>query len=116
MTAPFFTQKPPSEERAMLLGDDMACMKTKAYLKPLVDSAVARQKMSAQDARRLRDKILSDIPIARERFFSNVRNITENTKFSLYFGWYIAQRINKREKTFAALVKKIGAIFQWPQS
>jgi hypothetical protein len=116
MTAPFFTQKSPSEERAMLLGDDALCTQTKIYLAPLINAALARQKISTEETRRLSDEILSDVPIARERFFSNARNITENTKFSVYFTWYIAQRINGRGGTFGTLIKKIGAIFQRPLS
>ena len=79
----------------MLLTDDGDYTKTKKYLAPLIQQALYKFEFSPETSLDLTKKLLQDIEIAAQRFLGNRKNWDGVPyKFSVYFSWYIAQRIN----------------------
>jgi len=64
------------------------------YLKPLVEDALARFSMPRQVYNQLYKDIMNDIPIAVERFLKSEKSMNSDYKFSVYFSWYISERVN----------------------
>ncbi len=95
-----FQSKTPREEIELILSDKGDFKIVEQYLEPLVKGAIRNRKFGfTQDIEKsLFEEIMSDIPIAIERFISSKNSTKENAKFSVYFTWYIGERINAELK------------------
>jgi len=89
-----FNQKSITEEYKLIQNDTFDFFETKKYLEPLIINAIKHFKLEKIVQKKLIIEILSDMPIAVKKFLTNKENMKKNIKFSLYFTWYIAQRIN----------------------
>jgi len=89
-----FKQKSITEENKLIQNDTFDFFETKKYLEPLITNAIKHFKLEKIIQKKLIMEILSDVPIAVKKFLSNKDNVKKRIKFSLYFTWYIAQRIN----------------------
>lgn len=89
-----FIPKTIKEEREIVLNDDAFFMQTKEYLKPFILSAINLFILPEETKTKIFWELVNDVPIAAQRFLKNDGH-KKNYKFSTYFGWYIAQRINK---------------------
>ena len=89
-----FKQKSITEENKLIQNDTFDFFETKKYLEPLIVNAIKHFKLERIIQKKLIMEILSDVPIAVKKFLSNKDNVKKRIKFSLYFTWYIAQRIN----------------------
>lgn len=108
-----FQPKTTEEEYELVSNDDYNFTQTKRYLEPLISQIINRYKLPEKIYQKLnRDLIFIDIPTAAKRFLGNEVNKKENIKFSTYFTWYIAQRLNPEIVWYLKLWKKIKAIFR----
>lgn len=89
-----FIRRPLKEERALLRDPTGDFNELKEYLSPLIQQAVDRARLDREVAYQLKEEILSDVAIAVRNFLSHDRD-KEEAPFSVYFTWYIAQRINR---------------------
>ncbi len=89
-----FQQKTPQQEYKLIQNDTFDFFETKKYLEPLIIKALNHFKLTKIIQRKLMIEILSDVPIAIKKFLTNKENMRKRIKFSVYFTWYIAQRIN----------------------
>ena len=93
-----FKQKPPKDEYELMQNDSFDFLATKKYLKPLILNSMSHFQLSQAAQKKLLAEITSDVPIAAKNFLANKNsNIKKRIKFSVYFTWYIAQRINSIE-------------------
>lgn len=107
-----FQPKTAQEEYGLISNDDDNFTQTKRYLEPLISQIINRYNLPKETYQKLnRDLIFIDIPIAIKRFLNNENNKKEGVKFSTYFTWYIAQRINPEVVWYLKLWEKIKAIF-----
>ena len=113
MTETRFKPKTISEDWDIVLNDDVDFSKTKEYLDPLILVALNKfkSKLSKEKSETLHNQLLNDIPIAAKRFIANKDKENREFKFSTYFSWYIAQRINPEVVWYLKLWKKIKTIF-----
>lgn len=102
-------QKTAQEEFEMIISDKGDFQEMQQYLDPVIRKAIQKKKFGFSDEtkERLYNEIVKDIPIATNRFVANKKQIDENIKFSVYFTWYIAQRINTElnKRTFWSKIK-----------
>lgn len=113
MNIDLFSAKTAEEEYDLIVGDDSNFTQTKRYLEPLISQALNRYQLSEEIRQKLiRDLIFIDIPIAVKRFLSNKENKNSNIKFSTYFTWYIAQRLNIKIVWYQKIWGKLKAIFR----
>jgi len=89
-----FKQKSPQNEYNLIQNDSFDFFETKKYLEPLILKSISHFRLPKITQKKLFMEILSDVPIAIKKFLSNKNNIKKRIKFSVYFTWYIAQRIN----------------------
>lgn len=96
MNEELFQAKTSREEFEMILSDKGDFKTIRQYLDPLIRNALQKKKFGFADEikERLHKEIINDIPIAVERFIGNKNPTEKNIQFSVYFAWYIAQRIN----------------------
>lgn len=90
-----FRPKSREDELSILLNDDPDFRNTKNYLDALILAALNRFEFSLKKRNQLRKELLQEVPVAAERFLSGDQN-QRDFKFSTYFTWYIAQKINKQ--------------------
>lgn len=100
-----FIPKSKMAEFKMLLADDDSYTQTKTYLAPRIELALNKFEFSDEAHKDLVNKLEQDIEIAAKRFLKNKKNWeTLPYRFSTYFSWYIAQRVNplnpKRKRAF----------------
>jgi len=89
-----FRQKTPQQEYKLIQNDTFDFFETKKYLEPLIINAIKHFKLEKVIQKKLTMEILSDMPIAIKKFLANKDNAKKRIKFSVYFTWYISQRIN----------------------
>lgn len=112
MNTDLFDAKTAEEEHDLIAGDDNNFTLTKRYLEPLISQTLNHYRLPGKARQKLiRDLIFIDIPIAAKRFLSNKENRVKNIKFSAYFTWYIAQRLNLEVVWYQKIWKKIKTIF-----
>lgn len=105
-----FQSKAAQEEYSLISGDDDNFTQTKRYLEPLISQTINHYQLPTEVCHKLnRDLLFIDIPIAAKRFIAN-KEKNEDFKFSTYFTWYIAQRINPELVWYLGLWNKIKAI------
>ncbi len=81
-------------ELDLLLNDDIQFSRTKQYLDDLVTDALNRFDLREDQFTELRQQLLNDVPIAAERFLGSEKSMNATYRFSTYFTWYIAERVN----------------------
>lgn len=81
----------------ILLSDDESFSTTKEYLKPLILKSLSHFELTGAQHQSLLNQLLGDVRIAANRYLGTDRHIDADYKFSTYFTWYIAQRINKTQ-------------------
>jgi hypothetical protein len=89
-----FRQKTPQQEYKLIQNDTFDFFETKKYLESLITKSLNHFKLTKIIQRKLMIEILSDVSIAIKKFLTNKENMRKRIKFSLYFTWYISQRIN----------------------
>lgn len=95
MTSSRFKRLPRKQEIEVVRTDTPTFMHTRRYLQPLIQRAMERADIPLKDRPLMQKRILSDVPVAAKRFLARIENEGEkNTIFSVYFTWYIAQRLN----------------------
>jgi len=82
------------EELEILEKDDKSFTRTTKYLEPWITQVLKKQNLDDGKFAKLYAELISDISVAARRFLENYTP-DKTYKFSTYFGWYIAQRINK---------------------
>jgi len=95
-----FQLKTAREEIELILSDKGEFKIVSQYLEPLITGAIRSKKFGfTEDIKKhLHGEIISDIPIAIERFTSSKNSNKEGIRFSAYFTWYIGERINAELK------------------
>ena len=73
------------------------CKPLQEYLAPLIQKALDRFELGPAEHERLTKALLKDVKVAGERFLRNSR-ADDDSKFSAYFTWYIAERLKKERK------------------
>lgn len=100
-----FKPKSKSKDHSIVFNDDYNFSKTKEYLDPLILYALDKSGLNKEKYEILHKQLLNDIPVAAKRFIAN-KEKNKEFKFSTYFGWYIAQRINPEVIWYLKLRKK----------
>jgi hypothetical protein len=85
--------KTREEELEILRSDDDEYFSTKTYLDPLIHNALGHFELDEEARGKLYAAIRGDIPLAAKRYLESKSSVEED-RFSVYFTWYIAQRIN----------------------
>jgi hypothetical protein len=92
-----FHPRERAEELSLLLDDDTRFTKTKQYLDNLIMDALDHFDLSTEQLIKLREELSNDIPVAAKRFLGSEKSMSATYKFSTYFTWYIADRVNRIE-------------------
>jgi hypothetical protein len=84
-------------ELEMLKGDDVDFSRTKRHLLPLIVSALKTEGLSSDKLGNFPELILGDVPTAAKSHLE-ADGQKRSYPFSVYFTWYIKQRLDQREK------------------
>ncbi|MDQ3808069.1 MAG: hypothetical protein M3298_07880 [Thermoproteota archaeon] len=84
-----------AEELDLLINDDDEFAKTKQYLGNLIADALNRFDLHTDQLTELHQQLLDDVPVAAKRFLGSEKSMNASYKFSTYFTWYIAERVNR---------------------
>ncbi|MDO8639590.1 MAG: hypothetical protein Q7R53_01570 [bacterium] len=91
-----FQSKNQKEEVELIKTDNSEFSKAREYIGKLVEDALGHFELKKEQYDKLYIEILGDIPIAVNRYLNNIKikKTDIDYKFSVYFTWYISQRIN----------------------
>jgi hypothetical protein len=91
-----FQSKSPREELDIILSDKGDFQVVRAYLEPLIKNSIHKKKFSFNEVieKRLFEEIVSDIPVALDKFLAGKNATEKGMSFSVYFTWYIGEHIN----------------------
>ena len=88
-----FTRASREEELLLVTSAEPTFSKLKQYLAPLITDALGRFELTEEQRQMLSTQLDEDVTLAAQRFLSDNVNRREYS-FSVYFTWYIEQRIN----------------------
>jgi len=91
-----FQPKNQKEEFDLINTDNSEFSKTREYIGKLVEDALEHFELRKEQYDKLYVEILEDIPTAVNRYLNTIKREKSDAdyKFSIYFTWYISQRIN----------------------
>jgi DNA-directed RNA polymerase sigma subunit (sigma70/sigma32) len=92
-----FSSRIRAEELKILLNDNADFSETKQYLDSLIKDALERFQLSDEQLIQLHHELLEEVSVAARRFLSSKTSMNADYKFSTYFTWYIAERVNRIE-------------------